>query len=128
MKRLLLTLALLAAVLAACTPAGDNTLKPGQTLTSGGLSVTFIEVLEDSRCPADAMCIWQGNVKVRIEVAAGTEVQQYVLTLGELLAGDTNAAEVPGHTVSLQDVQPYPLASQPASFSDYAITLGIAAH
>ena len=127
MKRLLTTLALLSVLLTACSaPLGGNTLKPGETLTtSQGITITFVEVIEDSRCPADAMCVWQGNVKVRIEVGFGTEVQQYVLTLGELLEGDANAVDISGHIISLLDVQPYPLASQPASFDDYEITLGI---
>lgn len=60
---------------AACTPSaelpGEVVLKPGETASdaSGSITVTFVEVLEDSRCPADAVCVWAGQVKVLLEVA-----------------------------------------------------------
>ena len=126
-------IALLLAIvlLAACSPAilrlGTLVLKPGQSATSadGSVSVTFVELIQDSRCPADAMCIWQGNVRVLIEVRQGTEMQRYTLTLGALLEGDVSSISLPGYTITLKDVQPYPLTSQPSSPADYEITLGI---
>lgn len=35
------------------------------------LRLNFGEVLEDSRCPVDVTCVWQGNGKVVIGIAAG---------------------------------------------------------
>lgn len=42
----------------------------GQTalLRSENLSITFKQVLEDSRCPQGVQCIWAGNAKVAVEV------------------------------------------------------------
>lgn len=120
-------------VLAACQPAnpavlpgGKVVLSPGETIASGdgNVTITFIEVLADSRCPADAMCVWQGNVKVSLQVVSGGQTQ-VTLTLGELLAGDVNSVTVDGAIVTLVDMQPYPLASQPTDPADYEVTLDI---
>ncbi|MFH1764671.1 MAG: hypothetical protein ABIF09_10810 [Gemmatimonadota bacterium] len=35
------------------------------------LRFSFGEVLEDSRCPVDVTCVWAGNAKVVIGIAAG---------------------------------------------------------
>src|SRR4029453_4641536 len=48
-------------------------LAPGQTAEfDSGLSVRFVSVIGDSRCPIDAVCITGGDAIVRIHVAAGT--------------------------------------------------------
>lgn len=133
MKQLTYLAFLIAVLLAACAsaatalPAGEHVLALGQSVASadGSVTITFVEILEDSRCPADAMCVWQGNVKVLIEVSQGTEAQQFTLTLGELLEGDVNSITVGDSTVTLTQVDPYPLASQPADPADYRITINI---
>ena len=30
----------------------------GETLTAGDVILKFVEVLEDSRCPKDVVCVW----------------------------------------------------------------------
>ncbi|HKY79135.1 MAG TPA: hypothetical protein VJ182_03990 [Anaerolineales bacterium] len=134
MKSKVFLLTLLAVLLAACQPAspaelpgGQVVLSPGETVASGdgNITITFLEVLADSRCPADAMCVWQGNVSVLLQVVSGGQTRQVTLTLGELLAGDVNLVTVNGATVSLVDVQPYPLASQHTDPTHYEVTLDI---
>lgn len=38
----------------------------GQTIAIGDLRVTPLKVLEDSRCPINARCVWAGQVRLRI--------------------------------------------------------------
>lgn len=42
-----------------------------------GVTITPLEVLEDSRCPADVQCVWAGRVRVRatLETASGKNEQ-----------------------------------------------------
>ncbi|MGB0789002.1 MAG: hypothetical protein ACPG7E_03915 [Marinirhabdus sp.] len=35
---------------------------------TGGTTITFEEVVEDSRCPKDATCVWEGLAKVKLKV------------------------------------------------------------
>jgi len=55
----------------------------GQTVWVDGPRVTPIEVLEDSRCPMNARCIWPGRVrlKVRLDLGSGSEMRD--ITAGE---------------------------------------------
>ena len=61
---------------------GDTvTLKLGESVRvdPAGLMVSFDSVLADSRCPAQAACVWAGSVRVLLTVSenagAGTRVK-----------------------------------------------------
>ena len=56
----------------------------GQAVRVGGLVVTPLNVVEDSRCPMNARCVWAGRVIVqtRIEGAGWRETAN--LALGEI--------------------------------------------
>ena len=128
--KVLLAGILISLLAAACSPSvfeGEVVLKRSQSVgdANQGVEVIFVDVLEDSRCPADAMCVWQGNVKVLIEVSYGTEIQQYTLTLGQLLEGDMDSITISEYTITLIQVDPYPLAPQPTNAANYQITLKI---
>ena len=69
-------LALTAALLAGCVTTRTNQddateAKLGQTVNLGGPKVTPLAVLEDSRCPKEARCIWAGRVRLSVRVATG---------------------------------------------------------
>ena len=72
-----LTLSLIAffgsVAFAANVNAETLTVKHGQVRSAarGKVTVKFIAVLEDSRCPINARCIWAGNAKVSVRVAKG---------------------------------------------------------
>ena len=116
--------------LPACSPAaqtlrpGQLNLKPGESASSpdGSVTITFVEVVQDSRCPSDVECVWAGNIQVLIEVHQGTELQQYTLTLPPL-EGDTSVFTLADYTIELKDVQPYPVSTDPIDLADYTITL-----
>ena len=41
------------------------------------------------------------------------------------IGGDTVGEPVAGYVVTIEDVQPYPLASQPADEADYRVTVTV---
>lgn len=51
----------------------SKTLKLGQTLqfmvNGKAVDVTFVSVLEDSRCPKNVVCIWEGLAKLQFKVS-----------------------------------------------------------
>lgn len=57
---------------------GSTEMKIGQRADLGGPKVTVLKVLEDSRCPMEARCVWAGRVRlnVRIELGSGTSEQE----------------------------------------------------
>jgi len=48
----------------------EFTLRPGESVTieSTDLIVSFEQVAQDSRCPADATCVWAGDAVVVLKV------------------------------------------------------------
>jgi hypothetical protein len=86
MKNALILLAPL--VLAGCVTAGaEQPTQDGltyarinQTVRVGGPRVTPLKVIEDSRCPMNARCVWAGQVRlsVRITTDKGTMVREIV--------------------------------------------------
>jgi hypothetical protein len=136
MKSIILFLSVFVLLLAACAPAvqgvfeaGRVELRQGQSLDDmqSGSVLTFVEIVTDSRCPADAICVTSGFVQVRLLIEQGGQTRDVVLTLGDMTAADTDTVEVGGFTITLVDVQPYPLASNPVDYADYTITLDLQA-
>lgn len=91
MKRLIL---LAVAGLAACAtvPAADTgsavqagpDASFGQVATVDGLRIRPVRVVEDSRCPINARCIWAGRMILHVEVdGRGNRGAGLDLTLGE---------------------------------------------
>lgn len=86
MRRLTALLPLL--LVAACTTTGAPRLIEGpvaidQTAYAGGPQVRPLALVEDSRCPMNARCIWAGRAVVRVEVILGSGTRTLDLTLGE---------------------------------------------
>lgn len=115
MKRTLLLLAPLA--LSACMAAGMPPPSPPPVMTGSaaatigfggqamlnGISIRPQTVVEDSRCPINARCIWAGRLILRAEVAAGGAPEQRDFTLNTPLA-------VAGGTLTLVAAEPGKLA------------------
>ena len=68
------------------------------------LRIRFAAV-EDSRCPADANCVWAGNAKVTIRVTS-RRGQSQTFDLNTNLPG--KSAGFDGYEITLGNVSPYP--------------------
>ena len=86
MKRLILGIASAATLMACATvpsAAAGPTAGLGQTASVAGLHIRPLRVVEDSRCPINARCVWAGRVIVTAEVSRGGARANYNMTLGE---------------------------------------------
>jgi hypothetical protein len=98
-------------------------LHVGETVSvdDAELSIRFVRVSEDSRCPIDADCIWAGNGQVEIEVRRDGELNTFRLNTME------GAKEVGLESYRIQLVQlaPVPSAGQPIPAETYRATLRV---
>jgi hypothetical protein len=97
-------------------------LAPGQAASlDGGLTVRLEQVLSDSRCPADALCVWAGDAVVRVVVTRSGRPS----STAELhtAAGFDRTTSYDGLEVSLVKVLPYPVSSGTIAAKDYRATL-----
>ncbi len=97
-------------------------LKMGETANiDSKFQITFLNVTSDSRCPADVVCIWQGEVSVKVNVTKDGKGSEHILTLGE---SDSLAMKTfDGYFVRLTTVEPYPFSTNQTKPSEYVATL-----
>ena len=126
-------------VLAACASGGTTppaapppaveeefVLGPGQTasVSGTGVRITFERVREDSRCPTDVNCIWEGDAVVVLTVKADAqETTREVHTQG----GESRARNAPAgnHVVTLVRLDPAPRSTGAIEPSAYRATLKV---
>ena len=106
------------------------TLARGSTATVDGLDVTFATVLEDSRCPLNVTCVWEGRATINLELAEGGRTGGINLTL----PGNTGAEDsgrhptvmALGHHVTLMALDPYPGSDEAEAGGTPTATLVVA--
>lgn len=120
---------MVAATAAACTTAptapveATLTLAPGQTSGVGALSVKFIGVTIDTRCPGDAICIQAGDAYIALEASVATTRRAFEL---QLLNPLNQATEIRGYEIEVEELSPYPFASlPPIRHEDYRVRLRV---
>ncbi|WP_158435205.1 hypothetical protein [Nitrososphaera viennensis] len=100
-------------------------LKTGQqaVIDSEKIAISFLNVTEDSRCPSDVVCIWQGQASIRVSAEVnGTDAGQFVLTIGanekpSAVFGDGK------YSVRMASLEPYPVSTNQTEPEDYVATL-----
>ena len=86
----------------------EFSLRIGQSvvITGEDLEIRFVEVSEDSRCPKDVICVWEGRVTAVVEISTGGSSQQ--LNLSQPGLTDAPAREKYGGYELIYKVEPYP--------------------
>lgn len=116
--------------LSGCTkPAVDEvsldkefTLSVGQSVSVKGedLTITFVEVVSDSRCPTGATCIWAGEASSLIEITDAASTYRKVLT--EPGSSSPTKADFTGYEVMF-NLLPYPVLGKETKAKDYLLKL-----
>jgi uncharacterized Zn finger protein len=92
-------------------------------IKSEDITVTFLNVTTDSRCPSDVTCIWQGQAGIQINVQKGKEDSSVNLSIG----GDSSPEEsiFDMYLIQLIDLSPYPISTKNIQSEEYAATIKI---
>ncbi len=86
-----------------------------QKVSIQGVTLTPIEVAEDSRCPSDAQCIQAGTIKVRTRIESATSTTDKYLELGKAVTVGTD-------DITLTQVTPAPKIGQAIGSNLYRFT------
>jgi hypothetical protein len=84
------------------------------------LRLSFGQVLEDSRCPVDVVCVWEGNARVEIGIGAGMG-PTHPIQLNTAL--EPGAVVWSGVLVTLLEVTPAPRSDSRIDLKDYGVKL-----
>ena len=101
-------------------------LRVGQeVLTADGkLSIKFVSVPEDSRCPRGVTCIWAGNVSVQLQVTKlNSKSVKIELNTNPRDTPAGEEADCGNYHLKLVSVDPYPVQDQQLAAGDYRVTL-----
>ena len=97
---------------------GESKLVAGTDLT-----VRFLRLVADSRCPAEVSCVWQGDGEIEVELGVGGRQSRVRLhTHGG--AQYPSEASFAGYRAKLVDLAPAP-ANPPRPDSEYVATLAV---
>ena len=111
--------ALVALALASCatTPSANRgpTAAIGETAYVNGLRVRPVAIVEDSRCPINAVCVWAGRLVVRSEVTGGNWRQTRDLELGK-------GQQIADGTLTLVSAEPSKVAGAETDPRSYRFT------
>ena len=94
-------------------------LRFGQTRQISGenLSVKFVSVEEDSRCPIGAECIWEGNAEILLQI--------FLQTFSLNTSLEPKEINIEGYHIDLLSVSPVPREDLIIQEEDYVIRLVI---
>jgi hypothetical protein len=100
----------------------EITLEVGEERSIPGtvLRIELLGVAEDSRCPVDVTCVWEGDAAVELGLTAGSgPTHLHVLHT----ALEPKAVDFNGVRVTLIGVAPEPREGEPIPADPYVVTL-----
>ena len=89
-----------------------------KTASASGFRVSFVKVLEDSRCPKGANCIWAGRARIQVmlEAKSGAAITVELATIG----GDDQSVDMAGYRIHLVKLDPHPSAEKAPEEKEYS--------
>ncbi len=75
-----------------------------KTLAKNKLTIKFVALIEDSRCPVDTNCIRAGNAKIKIALKKGGASKTFELSTND----QPQTISFAGYAIKLTDLNPHP--------------------
>ena len=116
MRSILLALLIITAVsITACSKEDDNQYKAPSIISLqahiplghlGNTSLSFDEIISDSRCPANALCAWAGIAIAKFTLKEGNHSYPFMLSV--MPGSPKQDTLILGYYIELSDLKPYP--------------------
>lgn len=95
----------------------DNTVTIGLEkqvkIPNSNVSLQFKEVMEDSRCPVNVTCVWEGVATVNMAGISGTQKTNFQVGTRDFLPKNvTNSFTFSGYKFTLTELKPQPGAKE----------------
>ena len=99
----------------------DNTITIGinkkTTIPNSKISLEFKEIVEDSRCPVDVTCVWEGIAIVNIDATNGNQKTNFQVSNQNLEDKNiTRSVTVSGYKITWQQLKPQPGGKEETPF------------
>lgn len=96
-------------------------MSAGTTAQVDGIEIVFVDVTEDSRCPTDVQCVWEGNGRITLRLTAGAETRTVSLNT----ATEPLSVAFAGRTFRIGDLEPLPRTDREIPQRDYRVLLAL---
>ncbi len=93
-----------------------------KVITKDKLKITFVSVLEDSRCPVGVNCIWAGNAKIQLKISQAKGASK-TFELNTYLQPQVFTFE--GYEIKIVDLTPTPKVNVRINRNGYVATFFI---
>lgn len=98
----------------------EKSFQIGDQYSSENNSLKFkVTAIQESRCPSDVVCVWEGEAIVKVDVES-----PFTGTL-ELSTYDNQVDTLNNYSFELMEVSPYPISTEVIDLEDYEITLKV---
>jgi len=103
-------------------PGAEFELRVGESvrIRDTDARIELWDLSEDSRCPVDVVCVWEGRAVIELRLSSGGEPARSARLSTET---DKNSVEFAGYRISLVGVDPDPVSTDPPELSDYRARL-----
>ncbi len=88
----------------------------------GDLQLTLTGIPEDSRCPVNVNCIWEGQVKLYIDAAVPSKKQSLEFKIKKSSMG-TVSNNFEGYNILINKVTPEPTSGEKTEADEYVVEL-----
>ncbi len=92
------------------------------SVAGGEVTLTFLAVPQDSRCPKGEQCIVAGKAIVSLEVAPRDGA---AVTLKIDTSVESGEMDISGFQIGVLGLSPYPVSGRPISSQDYLLKLSV---
>lgn len=96
-------------------------IKKYKKFSRSKLKVRFVSLVEDSRCPEGANCVWAGNAKIKIEISNGRKKETFEVNTNLGPKGATFG----GYAVNLIELKPTPKVNAKINRNSYTATFTV---
>ncbi len=88
-----------------------------------GIAINFVKVVQDSRCPSDVTCVWQGEVTILVNITNSKKIAGSFNLTSRAGEDDLGAKTFDRYRIKLLQVEPYPISAKKIEPIDYTATL-----
>jgi hypothetical protein len=89
------------------------------------LKITFLDVVEDSRCPTDINCYESGQIKIAVKVVAKDRDLGKIDLVNNVSRENLSIQQVDKYLIKFVKADPYPESANKIRKLDYVITLTV---
>lgn len=93
-------------------------------MTNGNLQLSLTGIPEDSRCPEDVNCIWEGQIRLFIDAAIPEKKESIEYKIEKSKMGKVDHT-FQNYNILVQDVQPLTQSGVRISKENYIVTLKV---